>query len=565
MNSVKISVIIPVHNVENYLEECLNSVANQTFKDIEIICIDDGSTDSSPDILNDYASKDDRFIVISQKNNHQGYSRKVGLDNAHGEFISFVDSDDFLEPDALANLYENITSNESDMVIFKFIRYDHINNSKSYDRPGFDFDSFLDEDFNNYVFNYEKVKRFVLNSSFAPWAKFYRKEFLDSYDDFFYSKDIYFEDVPFHVQVMLRAKLSFCPEFLYNYRVSNYKSVSNSIDDVSYDIFEIVDIVEKFLKENGYFNEFEKEFAIFKFTQIIQYLLKSKSEKYYLKAKTELSDIKLNFNMSMLDRTVYENLLSSDDYMDFYNNIVYNLNNNVGRLNNEVSKKSVMIDNLNNTIKDKDTVIKKELDQIKEKDDLIRENLQIIQNKDNIIENKDAQINENLQIIQNKDNIIRDKNIIIRDKDNVIENKDARINENLEIINQNVRNIEEKDRIIEEMHDDISYKNDIINQYSAEINSQTKELYRVNDLLRINNEEFAHVIEENGKLNDEVIKKTKDLDRIILDNENKAKLIKELENKNNSLIKEQDIIKNSNSWKITGPLRKVGNSLRKLK
>ena len=92
----EISVIIPVYNVESYLRQCLDSVVNQTFEDIEIICVDDGSTDGSLDILNKYASSDNRFKIISQPNQGLGTARNNGLKLACGNYIYFLDSDDYI-------------------------------------------------------------------------------------------------------------------------------------------------------------------------------------------------------------------------------------------------------------------------------------------------------------------------------------------------------------------------------------------------------------------------------------------------------------------------------------
>ena len=101
----KISVIIPVYNVEKYLAECLDSVLNQTFQDIEIICVNDGSTDNCGKILDKYAKKDPRIQIITQKNKGLSGARNTGLDIATGDWICFVDSDDALPPNALSVLY----------------------------------------------------------------------------------------------------------------------------------------------------------------------------------------------------------------------------------------------------------------------------------------------------------------------------------------------------------------------------------------------------------------------------------------------------------------------------
>ena len=104
-SDVKVSVIVPVYNTEKYLQKCLNSLINQTLKDIEIICINDGSTDNSLAILQEYANKDSRIVVLSQKNAKQGAARNRGLEIAKGDYITFVDSDDWIELNFCELLY----------------------------------------------------------------------------------------------------------------------------------------------------------------------------------------------------------------------------------------------------------------------------------------------------------------------------------------------------------------------------------------------------------------------------------------------------------------------------
>lgn len=103
--AVKVSVIIPVYNSEAYLKECLDSVVHQTLQDIEIICVDDGSTDASMDILQKYAQKDERFRILEQQHLGGGAARNLGLKEAEGEYLSFLDSDDYFELDMLQKIY----------------------------------------------------------------------------------------------------------------------------------------------------------------------------------------------------------------------------------------------------------------------------------------------------------------------------------------------------------------------------------------------------------------------------------------------------------------------------
>ena len=123
-----ISVIIPVYNSEKYLAECLNSIINQTFKDIEIICIDDGSTDKSLEILNKYKEKDDRIHILTQQNEYAGAARNKGLSIATGNYIIFLDSDDFFELDMLEKMHKKIVSDNSDVVVCGYYNYDNIKN-----------------------------------------------------------------------------------------------------------------------------------------------------------------------------------------------------------------------------------------------------------------------------------------------------------------------------------------------------------------------------------------------------------------------------------------------------
>lgn len=117
----KISIVIPVYNNKNYLSECLESVINQTYRNLEIICIDDGSTDGSSEILDEFAKQDSRLIVIHKVNEGVSATRNVGLNIASGSYIGFVDSDDFCEPDMFEELLRQIKENHADVVVCSFV------------------------------------------------------------------------------------------------------------------------------------------------------------------------------------------------------------------------------------------------------------------------------------------------------------------------------------------------------------------------------------------------------------------------------------------------------------
>lgn len=161
----KISVIIPVYNREKYLRDCLDSVINQTFKNLEIICIDDCSTDNSKEILNEYAKKDARIVVLNRTENSggPGAGRNDGLRFAHGEYISFIDSDDFIESNRYENLYNAIKKYDCDCVYGDLIFFKengepfspYIKYSKPYGQiEKFDVGQYQVQ----YLFKYERIK-----------------------------------------------------------------------------------------------------------------------------------------------------------------------------------------------------------------------------------------------------------------------------------------------------------------------------------------------------------------------------------------------------------------------
>lgn len=124
VNNELISIVVPVYNVEKYLRRCLDSLINQTYKDIEIILVNDGSTDNSLEICEEYAKNDSRIKIISKKNEGLGMARNTGIDNADGEYICFFDSDDFVEIDAIEKMHNVIIKEQPQIVCFGFKKLD---------------------------------------------------------------------------------------------------------------------------------------------------------------------------------------------------------------------------------------------------------------------------------------------------------------------------------------------------------------------------------------------------------------------------------------------------------
>ena len=195
MSNAKISVIMPVFNVEKHLDECLDSITGQTLRDIEIICVDDGSTDSSLQILKEHAERDGRIRVIESENRGCGHARRLALREAGGKYVLMSDSDDkYTYPEAFADLYEAAESRKVDIVIMDYY-FVTDTDTRLVKCPTPAKEIFTERDQKN---------PFVV--PLAPWTKLYRKAFLDKYDDWYLPEEnVVSGDMPLHFQIVARA------------------------------------------------------------------------------------------------------------------------------------------------------------------------------------------------------------------------------------------------------------------------------------------------------------------------------------------------------------------------
>ena len=314
---VRISVIVPVYNCEDYLEESLGSLLNQTFKDIEIICIDDGSNDNSLDILKNIASSDSRIKVFTQENQGAGAARNYGMKKASGDYIYFFDADDFLEKDALEKAYSNAIKNDSDIVFFKFDQYKD-NRFFAHSGPNLE-NQFAGADFDSFTFDWHDYRRGPFTGPFAPWLKIYKKEFLDAHECFKFPNGLNHNDVPFHVMTFLKAsKISFIPEHLYRYRIDNAGSITNNRLKKYDHIFRIINMVEDFLLSEDYMEEFKREFDYFKANRIT-YEIYGRPEEYFYLAKEELKSVDLSNELLPNDTSLKANTILSSNSLEEYN------------------------------------------------------------------------------------------------------------------------------------------------------------------------------------------------------------------------------------------------------
>ena len=192
--SAKVSVIIPVYNTEALLPRCLESVVAQTLSDIEIICVDDGSTDGSLRLLNEWAARDSRIRVIHQSNGRQGKARNAGMAIAKGEYIGFIDSDDYIPVEYFERLYEAAKEVGADMAICGIVKQKPLGNKRVI---GFE---------RNEIFDTAAEKFMVCSCppNFHPVNKLYRRAMLDSIELRF-AEGVQYEDVMFVTRALAES------------------------------------------------------------------------------------------------------------------------------------------------------------------------------------------------------------------------------------------------------------------------------------------------------------------------------------------------------------------------
>ena len=227
-----ISIVIPVYNVESYISQCLDSIVNQSYRNLEIILIDDGSTDRSGEICDKYAAKDARIIVKHQKNGGAANAKNAALKIASGDYLAFVDSDDYVEPDAYDYMISILEEYDADVIQGSF-RYIYKNKKEDYPAT----------DKNMEYGTIEYLKKYTENWTCALlWDKLYKRSL---FQDIFFEEGHVVDDEFFTYQGMMNARKIICvPEIVYNYR-KRKSSVTSNPDYQSRIIFDKLDYLEK--------------------------------------------------------------------------------------------------------------------------------------------------------------------------------------------------------------------------------------------------------------------------------------------------------------------------------
>ncbi len=317
---MKISLIIPVYNGEKYIDKAIESVLRQSLDDFELIIVNDGSTDGTLDVINSF--DDDRIIIVNQSNKGPGASRNRAIEMASGEYLMFLDSDDWLCQNAFEIAYREAERNSTDISIFQIIKY---NQGEYSQNDWFDLNEFPRE-FEDRVFNPHECRDFLFDISVSACQKIFRRQFVCDINARF-PEGIYFEDMPFFFYTFLKAQnVSIIKRHLY-VRRKHEESITEFVDEKFLDTVEAGQILMDIFIENGWYEMYRYDLLAFKingpryalmaieeqYKQQLFCLIKSdyeqiKSSEYYQDYMDNLGPVKRKFMLNVLNSKTYKEI-----------------------------------------------------------------------------------------------------------------------------------------------------------------------------------------------------------------------------------------------------------------
>lgn len=255
---IKISVIVPIYNACKHLRPALDSILAQTFKEIEIICVDDGSTDTSLDMLKIYQKMDNRIRIITETNAGPGHARNNGLKRARGKYVAFLDADDFFEPEMLEKLYNLAEENDLDIAI---TRYDIYDNKKGKFTANIESEHGKIFD-GGAVTSKNEYPDYILESTTgAAWNKLFKKSFILEKNISFTTEAMIFEDVYFTVSALAFAeRVARLPDVLVHHRIYSQQSRARSFRKYYLQVPGVFLKIKEFLMKGGMYQPLAKGF-----------------------------------------------------------------------------------------------------------------------------------------------------------------------------------------------------------------------------------------------------------------------------------------------------------------
>lgn len=314
----RISVILPVFNSEKYIEKAIDSVLKQSLTDFELIIVNDGSTDNTSNIINEFT--DSRIKIINQSNQGPGAARNNALKIAQGQYVMYLDSDDWYHENALEIAYNEITKYDADMTFFQMINY---NNGDVYENDWFDLKTF-DESFENRAFSPKETPGSIFDLSVGVCQKIYDADFLRKIGAKF-PEGIFFEDMPFFFYVYLKSeRVSIIKKHLY-YRRKHDESITHVVDEKFLDTVAAGQVLMRIFIENDWYDAYKFDLLAYKingprfalrdlplkckskmFMLIKDDYMQIKDSKYYQDFLDNLGPVKRKFFLDVIEADSYD-------------------------------------------------------------------------------------------------------------------------------------------------------------------------------------------------------------------------------------------------------------------
>ena len=272
----KISIVVPVYNVEKYIHKCVNSILKQNFKEFELILVNDGSTDKSGEICDEYREMDYRVKVIHKKNEGQSIARNVAINIARGEYIGFVDSDDWIEEDMYDLLYEQCIANKSDISIIGIREITETN-----------------QILNTYIPNFISLSEIIKRA--YPCNKLFKKSIIKE-NDLYFKEGKYYEDLELIPKLFLKSKsVSLINKVGYNYLKRSNSTTGVRDEKIIDNLLAYIEL-KNFLIDENLYTEYEEEFK-----NSVKYF-----KKYYLNMLYDYQTMFLIKNLKVIIITFFK-------------------------------------------------------------------------------------------------------------------------------------------------------------------------------------------------------------------------------------------------------------------
>ena len=466
---VKVSVVMPVYNASRFLNDSVNSILNQTLDDLELICVDDGSTDNSMAILNSF--EDSRIKVYSLSHQGGGNARNYGLSKISGKYLFCMDADDVLNLNAFDEFYRISEEKNLDFLVFKAINY------------GVEKDHYFETEYQNMtsiynkvkdnVFSYKDLGDLLFDFNVSPWCKFYNSEFIKSTGARF-RENSKFHDNQFFWDIIFKAqRIYFINEFYYTRkRYDQSLTASGDIDHI--DIIGVVNDIIKLFEKHDQLDNYKHILYNLKITWITdrynQVQGKYKRE-FFNRMKNDFLSLKINEFPKLLDddrRFIFDCAIISKNYNDF--DLIKKYYSNKENSNKKINTE------LNNRLQEKENTVKELTDIVKNNEEKIKDINNKVNDKEKIIADLNDRINENNSTINELNNKLQDKETTITELNHQIKNNKTTINE----LNNK---LQDREKTIGELEDSVKNKDDLLNKFNYQINTKTQIIK--NDTIKI--------------------------------------------------------------------------------